>query len=243
MRVPSILAETEELLVLDKPSGLIVHSDGRTRESSVADWILKYYPSLAEVGEPWISPQGERVLLPGIVHRLDRTTSGVLLIAKTPKLYAYLKQAFKMRQVEKIYRAYVYGHVGSEQGKIVAEMVRSNEVPKRWYAQACDEASVRAAITEWHLLKKNTDPKTSEPVSYLEIAPKTGRTHQIRVHLASIGHPLVADHLYAAGHASLLEFKRPALHALSISVVLKGTKTTFTAPLPPDFLAVPLKTS
>ncbi|MSU73535.1 hypothetical protein EXS56_00140 [Candidatus Kaiserbacteria bacterium] len=72
--MPRVIAETDEVLVLDKPAGLIVHSDGRTHEPTLADWILKEYPALTEVGEPWISPQGERVLLPGIVHRLDRTT-------------------------------------------------------------------------------------------------------------------------------------------------------------------------
>ena len=231
-----VLAETDGILALDKPAGLIVHSDGRTKEPSVAEWIEEKYPTLASVGEPWISPQGERVPLPGIVHRLDRTTSGVMLVAKTAEAYAYLKGEFKARRVEKVYRAFVYGHMGAEEGKIVAEIMRSSEQPKRWYAHACDETDRRAAITEWRLLKRLEDPSTGEPASYVEVQPKTGRTHQIRVHLASIGHPLVGDHLYAEGRTPILGFTRPALHAHSISLMLKGKKETFSAQLPADFL-------
>ncbi len=229
MFVPIVIAETNEILVLDKPAGLIVHSDGRTEEPSLAGWILQEYPELKDVGGPWISPQGESVPLPGIVHRLDRTTSGVLLVAKTPEMYAYLKKEFKERRVEKIYRAYVYGRMETKEGRIVAEIMRSSEPPRRWYSRPCEENDVRAAITDWKLLKQ------LEKAAYLEVRPRTGRTHQIRVHLASIGHPVVADHLYSSGRELILGFKRPALHAYSISLTLAGQKTTFTAPLPSDF--------
>ncbi|MDZ4227240.1 MAG: RluA family pseudouridine synthase [Patescibacteria group bacterium] len=229
--MPKVLAETEEILALDKPAGLIVHSDGRTEEPSVAEWLLENYPTLCNVGEPWISPQRARIALPGIVHRLDRTTSGVLVVAKTPEMYEHLKLEFKARRVEKIYRAYVYGHMEEESGKIVAEIMRSSEPPRRWYARDCDESDKRAAITEWRLLKM-----LDEPASYMEVFPRTGRTHQIRVHFAHIGHPIVADHLYAADRPPILGLKRPALHAYSISLMLlSGQKAVFTAPLPPDF--------
>ncbi len=256
--MPTVIAETDEVLVVNKPAGLIVHSDGRTQESTLAEWILKEYPALLSVGEPWISPQGERIILPGIVHRLDRTTSGVLLIAKTRDAYAYLKNEFKARRIEKVYRAFVYGHMKSAQGKIVAEIMRSSEPPKHWYARPCeeddkpstgadqrsvgptgaDQRSVgRAAITEWRLLQHLRDPITDAPASYVEARPLTGRTHQIRVHFASIGHPLVADHLYAPERKPILGFSRPALHAFSISVVLQRKREIFLAPLPDDFRA------
>jgi len=230
--VPRVIAETDEILVLDKPAGLIVHSDGRTEEPSVAGWILQNYPVLESVGGPWISPQGERILLPGIVHWLDRTTSGIMVVAKTNAMYAYLKSEFKERRVEKIYRAYVYGRMESEEGRVTAEIKRSSEPPRRWYARACEETNKRAAITGWRLLKQ------LEEAAYIEVHPLTGRTHQIRVHLVSIGHPIVSDHLYAPDRALLLGFTRPALHAASISLTLDGKRETFQAPLPPDFRSV-----
>jgi 23S rRNA pseudouridine1911/1915/1917 synthase len=252
-----IIDETDDLLVLDKPAGLIVHSDGRTREPSVADWLLEQYPALAVVGEPWISPQGESIVLPGIVHRLDRMTSGVMLIAKTADMYAYLKQEFRARRVEKIYLAYAYGHMESEEGRIVAEIARSSEAPRRrlalrphldflkqeyplrksrrWYARPCEESDKRAAITEWKLLKN-----LEADAAYLEVRPRTGRTHQIRVHLASIGHPVIGDPLYSCDRASSEELLGPAgrmyLHAYNISLTFPdGRHATFAAPLPPDF--------
>lgn len=227
--MPTVLADTDELLVLNKPAGLIAHSDGRTVEPSVAQWILEQYPALVSVGESWVSPQGEIIPLPGIVHRLDRTTSGVLLIAKTPEMYTYLKNEFKERRVAKTYRAYVYGRMETEVGEIIAEICRSSTPPKHWYAKPCERNGKRAAITEWKLLG------ATEDASYIELYPKTGRTHQIRVHLASIGHPIVGDHMYAADKDSILGFTRPALHAYSISVLLEGVQKEFTAPLPPDF--------
>ena len=239
--MPRIIFDSKDLLVLDKPAGLIVHSDGRTKETSVAAWLLARYPELTEVGEPWVSPQGERVLTAGIVHRLDRTTSGVILVAKSNEMYAYLKRQFKERKVEKTYLAYVYGHTLANEGAIVAEIARSSEPPKQWYAKPTTKNDRRAAITEWTLIKKFPHPQTSEPVSLLELRPMTGRTHQIRVHLASIDHPIVADHLYAPERPKLLGFERPALHAASISITLpNGERRTFQASLPNDFICVSL---
>jgi 23S rRNA pseudouridine1911/1915/1917 synthase len=234
---PRIIAETNDVLAVDKPAGLIVHSDGRTEEPSLAEWLIEKYPVLADVGDPWVSPQGERVRVAGIVHRLDRTTSGVVLVAKTPTMFSYLKHEFKARRVEKTYHAFVYGHMKAPSGRIVAEIVRSSEKPKRWYARPCEENDVRAAVTDWRVLRRLYD--RAEPISELELSPKTGRTHQIRVHLASIGHPILSDHLYAPGRPKLLGFTRPALHAYSISITLRGKQETFIASLPAHFRVTP----
>ena len=260
LSMPRVIAENEWLIAINKPAGLIAHSDGRTQEPSLAEWIGERYGALRGVGDDWISPQGEHVPLNGLVHRLDRSTSGVILAAQTPEAFEYLKREFKERRVEKKYLAWVcrepvsgfalrlasetnapqwvrmpgakrLGLELNEKGTIVAEIMRSSERPKRWYARPCDESDPRAAITDWKLLK------TKDGASLLEISPKTGRTHQIRVHMASIGHPLVADHLYAPDRASILGFSRPALHAESISLMLpSGSKATYVAPLPPDFV-------
>jgi len=230
---PRIIAETDKLFVIDKPAGLIVHSDGRTEEPSLAEWLIARFPMQAAIGEPWVSPQGESVRVGGIVHRLDRTTSGVVLAAKTSEMFAYLKGEFKARRVEKKYRAFVYGHLAKDSGRIVAEIMRTKEVPRRWYARVCEKGDKRAAISNWRVLRRFFDG--TEPVTELELKPETGRTHQLRVHLASIGHPIVSDTLYAADRAPLLGFTRPALHAYEIALNLNGKKEVFTAPLPQDF--------
>ncbi|HET9641397.1 MAG TPA: RluA family pseudouridine synthase [Candidatus Paceibacterota bacterium] len=234
---PSILYEDSDVLVIDKPVGLIVHSDGRTEEPSVADWVLAHYPALEAVGEPWTSPQGETVLRPGIVHRLDRDTSGVLMIAKTNEAHAFLKSQFQERSTEKTYRAFVYGAPKAERGTIEAEIVRIRSTPPRWgVAREGEGKKLRAAVTEWAVLRRGKDRDSGEPASYLEVKPKTGRTHQIRVHLKHLNHPVICDPLYARGRPPLLGFSRTALHALSLAVTLPdGKRRTFEAPLPNDF--------
>lgn len=235
---PAILYEDERVVVIDKPAGLIVHSDGRTEEPSVVEWALACYPKLAEVGEPWTSPQGAVILRPGIVHRLDRDTSGVLILAKTQEAHSLLKQQFQGRTVEKVYRAFVYGHTEAERGIIEAEIVRLRATPPRWgVAREDEERRHRAAITEWRTLLRSVDPATHDKVTYLELKPKTGRTHQIRVHLKHINHPVVSDPLYAKGRPHLLGFSRTALHSFSLTLDLpSGRRRTFTAPLPHDFM-------
>lgn len=236
---PSIIYEDDDVLVIDKPAGLIVHSDGRTEEHSVAAWVLEHYPALAHVGESWTSPQGEVVPRPGIVHRLDRGTSGVMILAKTQEAYIFLKQQFQDRSTEKRYRALVYGHPARDQGTIEAEIVRIRSVPPRWgVARDGEGKKHRAAVTGWQVLSRSEDSETGEKVGYLEVSPKTGRTHQIRVHLKSLNHPVVCDPLYAKGRPCLLGFVRPALHAFSLSIDLpSGERRAFEAPLPDDFVS------
>lgn len=236
MELP-ILYEDTDVVVIHKPAGLITHSDGRTQEPSVVEWALARYPALRDVGEPWTSPQGEVVLRPGIVHRLDRGTSGVMILAKTSDAYAFLKQQFGERSTEKRYRAFVYGHLTKDAGVIEAEIVRIRSLPPRWgVARAEESRKHRAAVTEWKLLSRGADPATGEKVSYLEVQPKTGRTHQIRVHLKHLGNPVVCDPLYAKGRPCLFGFARPALHAHMLTLTLpSGERRTFEAPLPGDF--------
>lgn len=234
---PTIIYEDADILVINKPAGLIVHSDGRTEESSVAAWVLTHYPALVSVGELWTSPQGAVIPRPGIVHRLDRDTSGVMILAKTNEAYVFLKEQFQNRTTEKSYRAFVYGHPSSDAGIIEAEIVRIRAIPPRWgVARAGEGKKHRAAITEWCVHTRGRDPKTNEKVTFLEARPKTGRTHQIRVHFKHLGHPIVCDKLYANGRPYLLGFSRQALHAFSLSINLpSGARRTFEAPFPIDF--------
>lgn len=231
-----ILYEDADIVAVNKPAGLITHSDGRTDEPSVADWVLARYPELKDVGEPWTSPQGVVIPRPGIVHRLDRGTSGVMVIAKTREAYAFLKKQFGDRTTEKHYRAFVYGHPAKDAGVIEAEIVRIRSVPPRWGVLREKNKKHRAAITEWQVLSRGADPETGEKAAYVEARPKTGRTHQIRVHFKHINHPVVCDPLYAKGRQCLLGFSRPALHASSLSITLpSGERRTFEAAAPEDF--------
>jgi RluA family pseudouridine synthase len=235
--MPAVIFENKYLIALNKPTGLITHSDGRTIEPSVAEWVAGHYPVLRGIGEPWVSPQGEVVQMNGVVHRLDRATSGVLLVAKSNEIFTYLRGEFKARRVEKVYRAIVYGHMEKDEGRIVAEIDRTTTVPKRWYAKLCEESNIRAAVTDWNVLSRGVD-EAGERYTYVEARPKTGRTHQIRVHFAFVGYPLVSDHLYASDRVPMLGFTRPALHAYSISLVLPNhEKLSYCAPLPPDFVS------
>lgn len=236
---PSIIYEDADVAVINKPAGLIMHSDGRTEEPSVAEWVAEKYPQAKEVGEPWTSPQGEVIARPGIVHRLDRGTSGVVAIAKTQEAYAFLKQQFQDRETEKVYRALAYGHPSRDRGVVEAEIVRIRSVPPRWGVQREGEGRAhRAAVTEWRVLALAEDPDSREKVAYIEARPKTGRTHQIRVHLKHLNHPVLCDPLYAKGRPCILGFSRPALHAFALTLSLpSGARTTFTAPLPDDFTA------
>lgn len=235
MREPGIIYENENVLVIDKPAGLIVHSDGRTHEPSVAEWVLARHPAMAEVGEPWVSPQSETIPRPGIVHRLDRTTSGVMVVAKTQESFLFLKQQFQSRTVEKRYDALVYGHPKENSGVIEAEIGRTKHKPRKWIATFA-HGKKRAAITEWNVLGRYEDPESGEPVAHLEVRPKTGRTHQIRVHLKATHHPILCDHLYAPTKPCILGLERPALHARSIELVLPGgEQRAFEAPLADDF--------
>lgn len=230
-----VIYEDGDVVVVNKPAGLIVHSDGRTDEPSVADWVLEQYPETMDVGEPWTSPQGEVILRPGIVHRLDRTTSGVMIIAKTSEAHAFLKEQFQNRTTEKEYRAFVYGHPKADEGLIEAEIVRIRSKPPRWGVRRKDEARKhREAVTEWKVLQRGE--AEGEKVSLLSLFPKTGRTHQLRVHLKHLGNPIVCDHLYAKTKPCILGFERPALHAyrLSLQIPESGQKT-FETPLPADF--------
>ncbi len=232
---PEIIFEDADVLVINKPAGLIVHSDGRTQEDSVAEWAVKKYPEMTRVGEPWTSPQGEVINRPGIVHRLDRTTSGVMILAKTQSAHAFLKKQFQDRTTEKEYRALVYGHPKEDLGKIEYEIVRVKSVPPRWGIAKGDVNKKRSAVTYWKVIKRGSDPETGEKVSLLSVSPKTGRTHQIRVHLKAIHLPIIADHLYAPNGAKLFGLERPALHAFRLSITLpSGEQKAFEAPLPED---------
>ncbi|MEA2112965.1 MAG: RluA family pseudouridine synthase [Patescibacteria group bacterium] len=233
-----ILFEDENVLVINKPANLVVHADGKTNEVNLCDWILKNYPKLENVGEPLILQDpnladgrgGKEIRRPGIVHRLDRETSGVLIIAKTQESFLNLKQQFKNKQIEKKYRTFVWGEVKNKEGVIDRPIGRSSKDFRQWSAQRGARGKLREATTEYKVLKKNKE------FSFLEINLKTGRTHQIRVHMKAFNYPVVGDRLYAPKREYALGFERVALHAFSIEfILLNKEKVKVEAPFPDDF--------
>ena len=180
---PSIIWQDENVLLVNKSAGVLTHG-----KDSLADWLVGRYPEIKNVGE-----DAER---PGIVHRLDKETSGLLLVAKNQKSFQYLKKQFKERLIKKVYRALVAGVIKEDRGLID----RPIGVGKK----------LREAITYYKILERFPD------YTYLELYPKTGRTHQIRKHLKSIGHPVVCDPLYARSKACPKGITRLGLHAFSL---------------------------
>ncbi len=240
---PTVLFENKNLLVINKPAGLVVHSDGKTKEPSLCDWILENYPKIKGVGEQSRTPEGVLIDRPGIVHRIDRDTSGIMVIAKTQDSFEYLKEQFKGRAVRKTYNTFVWGIVKEDKGKIERPIGRSRGDFRKWSAERYARGELRDAVTEYKVLarqesEQGTNIRNKIPLNftYLEIHPLTGRTHQIRVHMKAINHPVVADELYAPNHPQALGFKRLALHARSIEFTdIDGKTVSIEAPLPPDF--------
>jgi 23S rRNA pseudouridine1911/1915/1917 synthase len=225
-----ILYEEKDIVAVDKPAGLVVHPDGKTAEPALTDWIVKNYPKAEKVGEPIETADGKVIERPGIVHRLDRWTSGVILIAKTKKGHAHLKEQFQNQETKKKYYALVHGDMKEQWGTIAKPIGKSPVDFRRWSAGRGARGEMRPAETWWNLLM------FKDGYSFVEVEPKTGRTHQIRVHFKSIQHPVACDTLYAPEKKCELAMGRTALHAFSITFTsTAGKQVTVQSPLPEDF--------
>lgn len=236
-----ILFENDELLVINKPAGLVMHPDGKAQFETLTDIILREYPELHDIGEP-LMIGNTTILRPGIVHRLDKDTSGCLLIAKTQASFQNLKSQFQNHTIVKTYHACVYGNIKEKTGTIDVPIGRAKTDIRKWATGRGARGELRDAVTEFIILgrigteeeKGSTLPGT---YAYVALYPKTGRTHQIRVHLKHINHPIISDELYAPGREHALGFERLALHAHQISfTTLSGEQMTVLAPFPSDFI-------
>lgn len=228
MELP-ILYEDDDIVAVDKPAGVMTHPDGKGAEETVSDWFATRYPSATEVGETQRLQDGTEIRRPGIVHRLDRETSGVLMLAKTPEAHAFLKEAFQNHEVKKTYLAFVYGVPKLRKGTIDFPIGRSRQDFRLRSAQPKAKGTLREAITHYQVIADNGSH------SVMKVWPETGRTHQIRVHLKAIHHPVVCDPLYAPNHPCDLGFNRLGLHAFSLGIpLLSGSRKLITAPIPPD---------
>lgn len=194
----NILYEDDYLLFIDKPSGMVVHPSFGHKKGTLVNAILAYLKrSVTKGGD----------LRPGIVHRLDKDTTGVILYAKDESTQRKLQEMFKERKVKKVYRTIVLGEVKGNEGSIRTLIGRS---PKNRKKMAVLSTSGREAVTYYRVLSR------LDGFTYLEVYPITGRTHQIRVHLSHIGHPIVGDPLYGRRAKALAE--RPLLHAFSLEL-------------------------
>lgn len=215
----SILYEDDNILAVNKPAGLMVHPDGRSEGPFLTDWILQKFPETKNVGEDIRDDKGNVIHRPGIVHRLDRDTSGVMLIAKTKKGHECLKKQFQDRTIKKKYLAYVHGRVAENFGTIDLPIGRSKSDFRKWSAQRGARGELRPAETYWTKIAEKETVDDNGQIHFVTLVaaePKTGRTHQIRVHFAAMQRPIVGDELYGPGKPALLGFVRTALHAKSI---------------------------
>ncbi len=267
MSEPQAIYEDENFLAVDKPAGLLVHEAGvvghgpktksrAQKEPTLVDWLLKNYPEVKNVGD-------EPKTRPGIVHRLDRDTSGVLLVAKNQKYFEYLKSLFQTRKIKKVYLAVVFGKLVPRSGAIKKPIGLKSGTTKRSvyspkllkdatteykvkkYLETAEDGKVITNVIPqlWHNRSDVCKEKSgfagrgSGPrcFSLVEVNPQTGRTHQIRVHFASVGHPVVGDRLYGPKRQPDWA-TRLMLHALSLEFIAhEGAALRIEAGLPEEF--------
>jgi 23S rRNA pseudouridine1911/1915/1917 synthase len=216
-----VLEENSDYLVINKPPGLVVHPGSGNVDCTLVNGLLFRFGNFDEVGD---------VFRPGIVHRLDKDTSGVMVVARSSGAHTDLVHQFKNRQVQKTYLALVIGEVIEESGRIVAPIGRH---PVHRQKMAVREANGRYAVSNWKCTKRFAHH------TLLELHIETGRTHQIRVHLSHLGFPVAGDNLYGSSKDHSM-FPRQMLHAWKLSFTDPGTGSRIDAraDLPDDFIAV-----
>lgn len=237
----TILFEDDYLLIIDKPAGITVNRAETTRhETTIQDWAeeklgITYEVSSIKYGDRDWTPAIEFSQRGGIVHRLDKETSGVLILAKTPEAFVELQRQFREREVKKIYQALSHGKIQPVEGEINVPVGRLPWNRKQFGIVP----GGRESKTLYKVLSYYQQQKTKEVLSLVELYPQSGRTHQIRVHLKYIGHPIFSDFLYAGRKTARDDRKilsRVFLHASKISFSHPRTKETmsFESPLSPE---------
>ena len=213
-----IIEKNNEFLIINKPAGLVVHAPTKNyQDATLTDWIVDEHEEIAHVG---------LIDRPGIVHRLDKDTSGLMIIPRTNQAHATLTEMFKQRKIQKTYLAIVAGHP-EQSGTIDYYIGRHPTVKNKMhhFSNTTKRESSKQALTHYEVITYFKD------YSLVKVKPVTGRTHQIRVHFAALGFPLLADYVY--GQKSKL-LKRHALHASELSFQLDSVNYNFTSPTPED---------
>ena len=225
-----IIYEDDYIAAINKPSGIVVHP-GVGTSYTLTDWIQKNFPNMEGVGEPYYTQDGEMIQRPGIVHRLDKETSGVLILAKDQDTFYTLKKHFQKGKIKKEYHAFVYGKSKRERGTISLPIGKSKNDFRKQAARNI-RGEQRDAVTEYVYAGNCEDG-----ISFMRFYPYTGRTHQIRVHAQNLQVPIVCDDKYAKGRPPALGFNRLALHARRVSISTHMYENTLhiVAPYPKDF--------
>jgi len=225
-----IIFEDDDVLVLSKPAGIVVHPGAGNITGTLAAGVVNYLGGASKGLDP---------TRPGIVHRLDKDTSGVLIVAKNLTSQSYLGDLFKSRRIKKMYKVLVYGKVKEREGTIKT-LIGRHKVDRQKMAVTDAESRGRTAITHFSVdsyYELKEDP--TRLFTLLNVDLKTGRTHQIRVHMKKLGHPVVGDSLYT-GRKMIREYPvadRQLLHSYSLELILPGGREKkFVSPLPKDFL-------
>ena len=219
MELP-ILYEDADVVAVAKPAGLLTHASEKSTARTAEDWFKEKYPTGA-----------------GYVHRLDRDTSGVLVFAKNKAAYDFLRKAFHDREVRKTYLAFIYGVPKGKEGVIDFDIGRSRRDFRLRSAQPKAKGRLRESLTRYEVIgeAEGTDKGSTGGYALLKVNPETGRTHQIRVHLKAIHHPIVGDALYSPNHSPALDISRLGLHAYMLDLPLPaGGRALVTAPIPDD---------
>lgn len=244
MDVP-ILFEDDSLLIINKPPGVVVNRADSVKEETIQDWAQNHLhitpPSVRS--KAVVHPDGsvtrdikaEFAQRAGIVHRIDKETSGCLIIAKTPEVFEELQRQFKEREIHKTYRAIVHGILVPPEGEVSAPVGRLPWNKERFGIVP----GGKEAVTKYKVISNPHSVISKEPLSLVEVYPETGRTHQIRVHMKYINHPLVGDYLYAGrktARADRLWAPRVMLHAWKVSFThpVSSQRLAFEAPIPDD---------
>jgi len=223
-----IIHQTNDYLVLNKPSGISVHGDGKTNQETLTDWLLENFPQIEGVGEDL-----GNIKKPGIVHRLDKETSGIILVALNQSSYEHFKKQFKNREIKKVYHAFAYGNIKDDL-VTVDEPIGKDRKDFRRRTTKNPRGKVRDAKTDFKVLGRGKEK--DELYIFVEARPKTGRMHQIRVHLKHLNTPIVCDSLYAPKREAILGFDRLALHAKELIFTdLNGEEIFLKADYPEDF--------
>ena len=221
-----IIEENDDFIIINKPAGISVHPGDHEHEDTVVNWALAHFPQIKNVGE--------NPLRPGIVHRLDKETSGILIIVKNQKSFKHFKQLFSERKIKKTYFALCWGSFQKNKGQISTFIGKSNSNPLKQATSANAEKLInpKKALTSFEVVEQRKE------MSLIRVSPKTGRKHQIRIHLQSIGHPIVGDKIYNTKNFQQDNKKhhRLMLHAQKIEFYFPpGKRYSLESDLPKDF--------